>query len=59
MTIEAHEKIKRLEKEIDKLERKLRIANDMNFALFEQNQKLTKTINLMIEKDHAEYTKGV
>lgn len=48
-----------LEKEIDKLERKLRIANDMNFALFEQNQKLTKTINLMIEKEHAEYTKGV
>lgn len=59
MTIEAHEKIRKLEKEIDKLERKLRIANDMNFDLFERNQKLTKTINLMIEKEHAEYTKGV
>lgn len=59
MTTEASEKIRMLEKEIDKLERKLRIANEMNFDLFERNQKLTKTINLMIEKDHAEYTKGV
>lgn len=58
MESEASKKIRTLENEIDKLERKLRIANDMNFELFEKCQKLTRTINLMIEKEHAEYSKG-